>query len=252
MENSGFNPAAGVRQVLVFAAHPDDVDFGAAGTIARWTAAGVKVTYCIMTDGDAGGFDESHRAGIIEMRAREQAAAAGIVGVEDIRFLGQRDGYLEASHEVIKLVAGLIREIRPDVVMAMHPERAWDRIQKSHPDHLACGEAVTRAVYPAAENPYAYPDLAEAGLTAYKVPYLWFYGGPRERDNHFVDVTDQVDAKLAALRIHASQHPDLARMEATVRRHLLDNAQRCGLGQGRSAEVFHVVGINTPDTFAGF
>jgi len=252
VEQNGSGPGAGIRQVLVFAAHPDDVDFGAAGTIAGWTSAGVKVAYCIMTDGDAGGFDESHRAGITAMRAREQASAAAIVGVEDIRFLGQRDGYLEASHEVIKQVVALIREIRPDVVLSMHPERAWDRIQKSHPDHLACGEAVTRAVYPAVENPYAYPELAEAGLAAYKVPYLWFYGGPRERENHFVDVTDYVDAKLAAIRIHASQHPDLDRMDATVRANLLANAARCGLDEGRSAEAFHVVGINTPDTFAGF
>ncbi|NKX50160.1 PIG-L family deacetylase [Arthrobacter deserti] len=238
--------------MLVSAAHPDDVDFGAAGTIARWTAAGVKVTYCIMTDGDAGGFEESHRAGITAMRAREQAPAAGLVGVDGVRFLGQRDGYLEASHEVIKQVVALIRQVRPEVVMAMHPERGWDRIQKSHPDHLACGEAVTRAVYPAVENPYAYPELAEAGLAAYKVPYLWFYGGPRERDNHFVDVTDQVDAKLAAIRTHASQHPDLAAMDARVRQSLLENAARCGLDEGRSAEAFHVVGVNTPDTFAGF
>ncbi|NKX53805.1 PIG-L family deacetylase [Arthrobacter sp. E918] len=238
--------------MLVFAAHPDDVDFGAAGTIAGWTAAGVKVTYCIMTDGDAGGFDESHRAGIVAMRAREQKAAAGLVGVEDIRFLGQRDGYLEPTHDVVKQVVELIRELRPDVVLSMHPERAWDRIQKSHPDHLACGEAVTRAVYPAAENPYAFPELVEAGLTAYKVPYLWFYGGPRERDNHFVDVTDQVEAKLAAIRIHASQHPDLPAMDAMVRANLKENARRCGLAEDRSAEVFHVVGINTPVTFAGF
>jgi LmbE family N-acetylglucosaminyl deacetylase len=252
VRNDGFDPAAGIRQVLVFAAHPDDVDFGAAGTIAGWTAAGVKVTYCIMTDGDAGGFEDSRREGMSAVRAREQAAAAGLVGVEDIRFLGQRDGYLEASHEVVKLVVALIRQLRPDVVLAMHPERAWDRIQKSHPDHLACGEAVTRAVYPAVENPYAYPELAASGLAAYKVPYLWFYAGPRERDNHFVDVTDHVETKLAAIRIHASQHPDLAGMDAAVRRNLRENAVRCGLAEGRSAEVFHVVGINTPDTFAGF
>ena len=149
-----------VRRVLCFAAHPDDIDFGAAGTIAAWTDAGVEVSYCILTDGDAGGFSEQQRPGIIEIRRHEQRAAARLVGVTDISFLGQPDGFLEASPEVIRGIVKRIREVRPDVVMAMHPERNWDRIQKSHPDHLACGEAVTRAVYPASENPYAFPELA--------------------------------------------------------------------------------------------
>ena len=132
----------------------------------------------------------------------------------DIFYLHQRDGYLEPTHEVIKGVVKLIREVRPDVVLAMHPERNWNRLQKSHPDHLAVGEAVTRAVYPAVENPFAYPELAEAGLAAYKLPWLWLYAGPDERENHFVDVTDHVATKLDAIHVHVSQHPDVAAMEA--------------------------------------
>jgi LmbE family N-acetylglucosaminyl deacetylase len=245
-------PATAPERVLVFAAHPDDLDFGAAGTIARWTAAGTQVSYCIMTDGDAGGFDAAHRPEIVAMRAAEQAEAARICGVSDLHFLHQRDGFLEPSYEVVGMVVELMRKIRPDIVLAMHPERAWDRIQKSHPDHLACGEAVTRAVYPAVENPFAYPELAEAGLPAYKVPYLWFFGGPVERENHFVDITEFVDTKVKAIRIHASQHPDVERMDARVRSMLRTNARRAGLEEGRSAEAFHVVGINTPATIAGF
>ena len=110
---------------------------------------------------------------------------------------------------MIREVVRLIRQLRPDVVLSMHPERNWNRIQKSHPDHLAVGEAVTRAVYPALENPFAYPELAEAGLEAYKLPWLWLFAGPEERENHFVDVTGHVEAKLAAIHIHASQHPDI-------------------------------------------
>jgi LmbE family N-acetylglucosaminyl deacetylase len=203
--------------VLCFAAHPDDIDFGAAGTIAAWTAAGVEVSYCIMTDGDAGGFDPAHRAEIIAMRAAEQQRAAALVGVTDIHYLHERDGFLEPNHQVMWGVVKLIREIRPDVVLSMHPERNWNRIQKSHPDHLAVGEAVTRAVYPALENPFAYPDLAEAGLAAYKLPWLWLFAGPEERENHFVDVTAHVDNKLEAIHVHASQHPDLEAMDRTVR-----------------------------------
>ncbi|CEA08682.1 Mycothiol S-conjugate amidase [Arthrobacter saudimassiliensis] len=245
-------PAAVPRRVLAFAAHPDDVDFGAAGTVAAWAAAGAQVTYCVMTAGDAGGFEPGDRDAVPDLRSAEQRAAAELVGVHDVRFLGERDGYLEPNHRVISQVVALIREVRPDVVLSMHPERNWDRIQASHPDHLACGEIVTRAVYPAAENPFAYPELAESGLAAWKVPWLWFYGAPRERENRAVDVTDTVERKLAAIRLHASQHPDLAHMEASVRGFLQDNAARHGLPAGRSAEVFHAVGVNTPDTIAGF
>lgn len=240
------------HRVLAFAAHPDDVDFGAAGTLARWARQGAEITYCIMTAGDAGGFDPLERSGVTELRSGEQRAAARQVGVQDVVFLGERDGYLEVNHTVIAKAVEQIRRVRPDIVLSMHPERNWDRLQASHPDHLACGEIVTRAVYPAAENPFAYPELAERGLQAYKVPELWFYGAPRERENMAVDITDTVDTKLAAIRVHASQHPDIEGMDASVRRFLQENARRHGLAEGTSAEVFHAVGVNTPQTIAGF
>lgn len=250
---SPFNPEKHrVERVLCFTAHPDDIDFGAAGTIAAWTAAGVQVSYCIMTDGDAGGFDPADRAGIIALRAEEQRRAAAIVGVGDIHYLHQRDGYLEPTHEVIREVVRLIRKVRPDVVLTMHPERNWRVPQRSHPDHLAVGEAVTRAVYPALENPFAYPELAEAGLEAYKLPWLWLFAGPDERENHFVLVDDHIDAKMAAIRIHASQHPDLEAMERAVRTTMEANAARAGFPPGSNAEAFHVVAINGPGTIAGF
>lgn len=250
---SPFNPEQHrIERVLCFSAHPDDIDFGAAGTIAAWTKAGVEVSYCIMTDGDAGGFDPAQRAEIIALRAAEQERAAALVGVKDIHYLHQRDGYLEPNHEVMRGVVKLIREVRPDVVLSMHPERNWKRIQKSHPDHLAVGEAVTRAIYPAVENPFAYPDLAEAGLEAYKVPWLWFFAGPEERENHYVDVTEHVESKLEAIHVHVSQHPDTEAMEARVRRGMREYAERAGLPDGRSAEAFHVVMVNGPGTIAGF
>ncbi|QYF89655.1 PIG-L deacetylase family protein [Arthrobacter sp. PAMC25284] len=250
---SPFDPETSrIERVLCFTAHPDDIDFGAAGTIAAWTAAGVQVSYCIMTDGDAGGFDPGQRDEIALLRIAEQKRAAALVGVTDIHYLHQRDGYLEASHEVIREVVRLIRGLRPDIVVSMHPERNWNRIQKSHPDHLAVGEAVTRAVYPALENPFAYPELADAGLAAYKLPWLWLFAGPDERENHFVDVTDHIDSKLEAIHIHVSQHPDVDAMERTVRGLMLKTGRRAGLPAGRSAEAFHVVAVNGPATIAGF
>ncbi|MCC9146429.1 MULTISPECIES: PIG-L deacetylase family protein [unclassified Arthrobacter] len=245
-------PTSAPARALAFAAHPDDIDFGAAGTLARWAREGTEITYCIMTSGDAGGFDPADRSSVSAVRSGEQWEAARQVGVRDVVFLGERDGYLEATHAVIAQVVEQIRRVRPDVVLSMHPERNWDRLQASHPDHLACGEIVTRAVYPAAENPFAYPELAERGLQAYKVPWLWFYGAPRGRENTAVDVSSTVDVKLAAIRVHASQHPDIEGMDASVRRFLQDNARRHGLPEGASAEAFHAVGVNTPETIAGF
>lgn len=240
------------ERVLVFAAHPDDIDFGASATIAGWTARGASVSYCILTDGDAGGFSDEDRSGIADLRRQEQRRAAELVGVTDIMFLGEPDGHLEPKDGVVRQIVRRMREVRPDVVMSMHPERGWDRIQKSHPDHLACGEAVTRAVYPAVENPFAYPELEAAGLRSYRVPWLWFYGGPAHLDNRFVDVTGSEDLKIAAIAAHLSQHPDVGRMQSTVRSILQANASRGGLPDGRSAESFHVVGINTDETIAGF
>jgi LmbE family N-acetylglucosaminyl deacetylase len=250
---SPFDPESSrIERVLCFTAHPDDIDFGAAGTVAAWTAAGVQVSYCIMTDGDAGGFDPGQREEIVRLRIAEQQRAAALVGVTDIHYLHQRDGYLEPSHEVMREVVRLIRQLKPDVVVSMHPERNWNRIQKSHPDHLAVGEAVTRAVYPALENPFAYPELAESGLEAYKLPWLWLFAGPEERENHFVDVTEHVESKLAAIHIHVSQHPDVDAMERTVRGLMLGTGARAGLPAGRSAEAFHVVTVNGQGTIAGF
>ena len=249
---STFPAGASVKRVLAFAAHPDDIDFGAAGTLAKWAGQGAEVTYCIMTDGDAGGFEPGDRSGVSDLRSSEQRAAADIVGAGQVHFLGERDGFLAVGHEVIGRVVELIRRVRPDVVLSMHPERNWSRIQASHPDHLACGEIVTRAVYPAAENPFAYPELAAGGLEAYKVPWLWFYGAPTERENHAVDITRELDRKLSAIRVHASQHPDIEGMDRSVRGFLQENAQRHGLPAGASAEAFHVVGVNTPTTIAGF
>ncbi|THJ65996.1 PIG-L family deacetylase [Arthrobacter echini] len=239
-------------RVLAFAAHPDDIDFGASATIAGWTAAGASVSYCILTDGDAGGFSDEDRPGLAELRRTEQRTAAARVGVTDVTFLGEPDGYLQPSDAVIREIVRRMREVRPDIVLSMHPERSWDMIQKSHPDHMASGEAVTRAVYPAVENPYAYPELEAAGIASFKVPWLWFYGSPAHLENRFVDVTGAEELKIAAIMAHESQHPDVERMQARVRAILQDNARRGGLGEGRSAEVFHVVGINTDETIAGF
>lgn len=229
---------------LVIAAHPDDIDFGASGTVAQWTAAGLSVTYCIVTDGDSGGFDpDVPRADIPGIRRAEQEAAARAVGVTDVRFLGYPDGSLTVSMSLRRDLSRVIRQVRPARVVGHAPERDWENIYASHPDHLAAGEATLSAVYPDARNAFAHRTLLEdEGLEPHVVEEVWLMGTPRP--NHFVDVTDTYGSKLAAVRSHESQMTDPAGgAPAAMHEHLRANAERGGLGGDRLAEAFHVVRI---------
>lgn len=230
-----------VSRVLVVTAHPDDVDFGVAGSVATWRAAGIEVGYCVVTDGDAGGFDpEVPRADIAGIRRAEQLAAARVVGVEDVTFLGYPDGRLVPSIALRRDISRVIRRFRPDRVVAQSPERIWERIYASHPDHLAAGEATVCAVYPDARNPFAHPELAAEGLAAHTVRELWVMAS-RTR-GVFVDVTDAFDKKLDALRCHVSQLVDGdGGLETRIRGWLTANARDAGMPEGRLAEAFQAV-----------
>jgi LmbE family N-acetylglucosaminyl deacetylase len=138
-----------LERVLVVVAHPDDVDFGAAGSVAALTDAGVHVTYCLVTSGDAGGSDRSvARADMIQLREAEQTRAAKAVGVSDLVFLRVPDGRVEATLDLRKAISRVIRQVRPQVVLCQSATRNLDRIYAGHPDHLAAGEATICAVYP--------------------------------------------------------------------------------------------------------
>ena len=185
-------------------AHPDDVDFGSAGTVATWTSAGTEVTYCIVTDGDAGGFDDTPRDRMGPLRQEEQRAAAAAVGVTDVRFLGYPDGRLEPTLELRRDISRVIRQVRPQRVLTSSPERWFERIGASHPDHMVVGESTLRAVYPDARNPFAFPELlGDEGLEAWTVSEVWLGASPRA--DHAVDVTDVAELKFAALKSHVSQ-----------------------------------------------
>ena len=152
---------AGVERILIVTAHPDDVDFGSAGSVATWTDKGIDVAYCICTSGDAGGFDDTPRHEMGPLREAEQRAAAAAVGVTDVRFLGYPDGRLTPSLDLRRDISRVIRQVRPQRVLTSSPERFWDRIGASHPDHMTVGEATLRAVYPDARNPFAHPELLD-------------------------------------------------------------------------------------------
>jgi LmbE family N-acetylglucosaminyl deacetylase len=230
-----------VGRVLVVTAHPDDVDFGFAGSVATMTDAGVEVTYCIITDGDAGGAETGiPRDEMAPRRREEQTKAAAIVGVHDVRFLGYSDGRLECTLDLRRDISRVIRQVRPHRVYSQSPERIWDRIYASHPDHLAAGEATICAVYPDARNRWAHPELEAEGLEPWTVHEVWMSGGPHAA-THYRDITSAVDRKVHALMSHKSQLPDPKAIEELVRGWTKVNAQNAGLGDGRYAEVVRVV-----------
>ncbi len=237
-----WSPEDGVRRVLVVTAHPDDVDFGSAGAVAAFTAAGVEVTYCIVTNGDAGGSDrEMSRADMANLRQDEQRAAAAVVGVSDVRFLGHPDGMVQATIELRRDISRVIRQVRPERVITQSPERNWDFIFASHPDHLAAGEAAVCAVYPDARNPFAHPELLDVeGLEPWTVNELWLMGPAGVGAGIAVDTSATVERKVAALLSHKSQIGDPESLSARVREWGQANGQAAGLPEGSSAELFRV------------
>jgi LmbE family N-acetylglucosaminyl deacetylase len=230
-----------IKRVLAVVAHPDDIDFGWAGSVAVMTDAGIDVVYCLVTDGDAGGAETgTPREEMAPLRRDEQRAAAAIVGVHEIHFLGYPDGRVEPTLELRCDISRVIRTVRPDRVMTQSPERTLDRIYASHPDHLATGEAAICAVYPDSRNRWAHPELEAEGLEPWTVPAAWV-GIGNSAATHYLDITTAVDRKIEALLSHKSQLPDPDATRTLVRSWTSANAQTCGLPEGRAAELMRVV-----------
>jgi LmbE family N-acetylglucosaminyl deacetylase len=226
------------RNVLVVVAHPDDIDFGVAGTVATLTEGGAAVTYCLVTSGEAGPPEEMDREQLLQLREREQWAAAEVVGVRDVRFLGYPDGRVEATIELRRDLSRVIRDVRPDLVLSQSGDRVWDRMYYSHPDHLAVGEATACAVYPDARNPWAHPELLEEGYAPHAVERMWVSG---LEPNRFVDITDVFERKVAALRAHSSQVSARDGLDELLRTWSTGNARLAGWEDGRLAEGFREI-----------
>lgn len=231
----------GIERILGVFAHPDDIDFGAAGTIAGWTDRGIEVAYLLVTRGDAGGFDNTPRPDMPRIREEEQRLAAAAVGVTDVTFLdGHPDGAVYVTHELRRDITRVIRRFRPNRVLTNSPVRSWDHLGgPNHPDHQAVGQAATYAVYPDARNPFAHPELLlTEGLEPWTVPEVWYSGVPEP--THLVDVTATFDRKIAALRSHASQLPDPDAVVAMIRQRFTEVAEANGMPTGHQAEGFTI------------
>jgi LmbE family N-acetylglucosaminyl deacetylase len=229
-------------RVLVVGAHPDDIDFGVAGSVATWTDAGFDVAYVVVTDGDAGGFErDGDRDAIPAQRQGEQRRAAAVVGVRDVTFLGYRDGEVAPDLALRRDLSRVIRRFRPDRVVGPSAERNYARIPVSHPDHLAVGEATINAVYPDARNPFAHRELLAEGLEPHIVHELWLVGHPIA--DHVVDITTAIDRKIDAILAHESQLPDPTATATAIRARLAAVGFAAGFGEESYAEEFFLIKI---------
>jgi LmbE family N-acetylglucosaminyl deacetylase len=200
---------------LVVAAHPDDPDFGVAGTAARLAREGHAVHYLMLTSGDAGSEDPTQSAEeLMRIREAEQQASGRILGLTSVRFLRFPDGELQPTLELRKAIVRVMRQLQADVVLCQDPRSLVDddSTYLNHPDHRAAGQAALDAAFPAAGNPRAFRDLLfEEGLKAHKVKEVWLFFTWGQYVNHFVDITETFELKLAALAAHESQLGDWAR-----------------------------------------
>lgn len=193
------------ESAMAIVAHPDDIEFSCAGTLARWAKAGARIAYVLCTSGDVGiAKPGMTRARATEIREAESRAAAEIAGVTDITFLREPDGMLEATLGLRKRIVREIRRFRPEVVITSDPTvvlAGADYI--NHPDHRAAAQAALDATFPAAGQPNLFEELAAEGLTAFKPRKV--YVSAWEKGDTFVSIDEAIDIKIAALRAHASQ-----------------------------------------------
>ncbi len=230
-------PIDAPARVLVVVAHPDDIDFGSAGTVAQLTAVGSYVSYCLVTSGEAGEDDMTvSSAELAELREREQTAAGKEVGVESIHWLRYPDGQVECNLALRRDIARVIRIEKPDLVITQSPTRNLDSVYGSHPDHTETAEATLRAVYPDARNPRAFTaELLDQGYEPHTVPKVWI--GQSEPDV-YIDITDVFDRKMAALRSHQSQVGHRDNLDEMMRGWGQRLAEQGKLAEGRLAEAF--------------
>jgi LmbE family N-acetylglucosaminyl deacetylase len=191
-------------KVLVIAPHPDDAEFGVAGTVVNWVREGKEVIYAICTRGDKGTSDSSIKPeDLANIREEEQQKAADLLGVKEVVFLRYPDQGLEDTSEFRKDIVRLIRRYRPMTVVTADPYRRYIW----HRDHRITGQVVLDAVFPFARDHLSYPDLLEEGLAPHKVREILFWGS--EEPNCCFDITDTAELKLAALRCHRSQMKEI-------------------------------------------
>ncbi len=243
MSNTPYIP----HSAMAIVAHPDDIEFGIVGTIARWVKAGTKMAYVLVTSGDVGIAEPGMtKAGAAEIREAETWAAAKIVGVEDVTFLHKPDGMVENTMELRKELVRQIRRFRPEVVFAMDPTVMYTPLGGiNHPDHRAVGGATMDAIFPASGQPNLFQELEEEGFYAHKIRKV--YISSRGEGDTYVDISSTIDLKIKALQAHVSQVGSMEGLENRIR----DWSARNGAGKEMAnAEVFRVLTMQADDAWA--
>ena len=229
------------RALAVFA-HPDDGEFGFAGTVAKLAREGTEVHYVCITDGSAGSNEPGvTREQLRPIREREQRAAAEALGVAEVHFLGFVDGTLELNMELRKAMTRVVRKVRPDVIIGPDPSRMWNRQRTyiNHRDHRVAGEAVMTVVMPDAPSRPQFPELLDEGLEPFEVSAVWL--GAEEGDTA-IDITETMDAKLRALGCHESQLGAFPDWEDMIRRHAKERGAASGIEYAECFTTFRLRG----------
>jgi LmbE family N-acetylglucosaminyl deacetylase len=209
--------------VLVVLAHPDDPEFFCGGTVARWSSEGRPITYCLLTRGDKGSdVDDTPPEKLAQIRETEQREAASTLGVREVIFLNELDGYVTPSIELRRDIVRVIRQVRPDIVITSDPTNFFHSNRYiNHADHRAAGQATLDAVYPAARSALYFPELNnDEKLKPHKVREVYVAGA--QHPNTIVDITEYFDLKLKALSAHQSQITDMESLEARLRSNMSD------------------------------
>lgn len=225
-------------RVLVVAAHPDDAEFGAAGTVARWVGSGARVRYLLVTRGDKGSDDpQADVEALVRTREAEQRAAAAELGVDGVDFLDEPDGQVEPTLALRERVTYAIRAFRPDIVVTHDPTVLFVNNEwVNHPDHRAVGQVTVDAVFPTARDPLNFRQHLDDGLEPWKVAELFLWS--TNEANQLVDIGETIDRKVAALAHHASQFRAFDEVARWVVRRSEELGERAGY---RAAEGFRRV-----------
>lgn len=227
-----------VARALVIVAHPDDADFICGGTALQMARQGIEVTYMVLTNGDKGNHNpEITRNQLIAMRQIEQRRAAALCGVKQVLFMGEEDGFLRPDREIRKRVTREIRRIRPELIICTNPDRYFvGDGYINHPDHRNAGLIAIEAIFPAADNPMFYPDMADEGYLPHKIKYLYVHG--HDAPTLKVDITAELPTKIEAILCHKSQFEDPEQAKA---RWLESWGERQEDGSLRYFEAFKVM-----------
>jgi len=231
-----------VRRVLVIMAHPDDPDFSCGGTAMQMVRHGIEVTYMILTNGDKGNHDpDVTREQLIEMRKREQWAAARMEGVQHVIFMGQEDGFLQPNRDLRQRVVREIRRIRPELIICPSPERYLSGSGINHPDHRNAGLVALEAIFPAADNMMFFPELLDEGYEPHKIRQLYITGDPNPTLQ--IDITADAEQKIQAILCHKSQFTQPEETEKRWRERWGDKQED---GTVRHFERFRVISWPAP------